>query len=267
MLQRRGRKLRRRARQSQSISRSPICGATGCRSGRRPRSAWIGFCAARPLPRDHVIGKFPPRGGITTVETCAVALAMAGGRAGISAGADRRGRCFSRSRDRRPSNCRRRRAARIRWSSSTARSRKQIRLNSGFGCLGPDPQRPAGASIGRALRLMQQNVGGALPGIGAMANYGGMRYTNVVFAEDEENLPRGWPPHATERHGFARGRQFDFARFSRTARPTYAAARRKKGNAGRRRAARHAPHGGFHAHAESTPICSGYEKGTPGVYH
>jgi len=29
---------------------------------------------------------------------------------------------------------------------------KQIRLNSGFGCLGPDPQRPAGAGIGRALR-------------------------------------------------------------------------------------------------------------------
>ena len=35
---------------------------------------------------------------------------------------------------------------------------KQIRLNSGFGCLGPDPQHPAGASIGRALRLLQQNV-------------------------------------------------------------------------------------------------------------
>ena len=33
------------------------------------------------LPRTHVIGKFPPRGGVTTVETCAIALAMAGGRA------------------------------------------------------------------------------------------------------------------------------------------------------------------------------------------
>ena len=50
--------------------------------------------------------------------------------------------------------------------------------------------------VGRALRLIQQNVGGALPGIGAMANYGGMRYTNAVFAEDEENLPAGWPPLA-----------------------------------------------------------------------
>jgi hypothetical protein len=82
---------------------------------------------------------------------------------------------------------------------------RQIRLNSGFGCLGPDPRRPAGASIGRALRLMQQNVGGAWPGVGTMANYGGLRYTNVVFAEDEENLPAGWPAHGTERHGFAPG--------------------------------------------------------------
>ena len=42
---------------------------------------------------------------------------------------------------------------------------KEIRLNSGFGLLGPDPQHPAGASIGRAMRLIQQNVGGALPGV------------------------------------------------------------------------------------------------------
>src|SRR5262249_12422700 len=81
----------------------------------------------------------------------------------------------------------------------------QIRLNSGFSCLSPDPQRPAGASIGRALRLLQQNVGGALPGIGTMANYGGVRYTNVVFAEDEANLPPGWATHATERHAYAPG--------------------------------------------------------------
>jgi hypothetical protein len=82
---------------------------------------------------------------------------------------------------------------------------KQIRLNSGFGCLGPDPQHPAGASIGRALRLLQQNLGGALPGIGAMAMYGGMRYTNAVFAEDEAGLPEGWLPHGTVRHGYAPG--------------------------------------------------------------
>jgi hypothetical protein len=82
---------------------------------------------------------------------------------------------------------------------------RQIRLNTTFGCLGPDPQRPAGGSIGRALRLMQQNLGGALPGVGAMAMWGAMRYTNAVFGEDEDNLPEGWLPHATERHGFEKG--------------------------------------------------------------
>ena len=48
---------------------------------------------------------------------------------------------------------------------------------------------PAGAAIGRAIRLLQQNVGGALPGSGTMAMFGMMRHTNAVFAEDEEGLP------------------------------------------------------------------------------
>ena len=52
---------------------------------------------------------------------------------------------------------------------------------------------------------MQQNLGGALPGTGAMAMYGAMRYTNAVFAEDEAGLPEGWQPHGTERHGYKRG--------------------------------------------------------------
>jgi hypothetical protein len=82
---------------------------------------------------------------------------------------------------------------------------KDIRLNSGFGCLGPNAQQPAGASIGRALRQMQQNLGGAHPGAGTMAPWGAMRYTNAVVAEDEEGLPEGWLPHATERHGFPAG--------------------------------------------------------------
>ena len=82
---------------------------------------------------------------------------------------------------------------------------RQIRLNWTFGCLGPDPKRPAGASIGRALRLIQQNLGGAVPGVGAMAMWGAMRYTNAVFAEDEDNMPRGWLPHGSERHGFEPG--------------------------------------------------------------
>ena len=156
------------------------------------------------LPRKKKIGKFPPRGGVVTVESCAVALAMSGGRpeylpvliAGVDAFLDPRAG-----------------ASHLQAASGSAFPvlivngpvAKQIRLNDGFGCLGPDPQRPAGASIGRALHLMQQNLGGALPGIGSMANYGAMRYTNVVMAEDEEDLPEGWQPHGTEFHGFEKG--------------------------------------------------------------
>jgi hypothetical protein len=168
----------------------------------RERVDWILNGAA--LPRGHVIGKFPPRGGITTVETCAIALAMAGGRPEylpvLIAAVDA---CFEAD-----SNFEQLQAtsgAPFPVVIVNGPIAKQIRLNSGFGCLGPDPQRPAGASIGRALRLLQQNVGGAVPGVGTMAIWGAMRYTNVVFAEHEEGLPQGWLPHGTERHGYEPG--------------------------------------------------------------
>jgi hypothetical protein len=168
----------------------------------RQRVDWI--LQGTVLPRGHLLGKFPPRGGVTTVETCAIALAMAGGRpeylpiliAAVEACLD-------------PVNG---------FDQLQATSggpfpvvivngpiAREIGLNSGFGLLGPDPQHPAGASIGRALRLLQQNVGGALPGVGTMAIFGAMRYTNAVFAEDEASLPPGWLPHATERHGYEPG--------------------------------------------------------------
>ncbi|MBI4192023.1 MAG: hypothetical protein HY525_15965 [Betaproteobacteria bacterium] len=168
----------------------------------RERVDWI--LRGSALSGAHAIGKFPPRGGVTTVETCAVALAMAGGRpeylpvliAAVEAFLDAESE-----------------SGQLQATSGGAFPvvivngpiAKEIRLNSGFGCLGPDSQRPAGASIGRALRLLQQNVGGALPGIGTMAIFGAMRYTNAVFAEAEEALPQGWQPHATERHGLAPG--------------------------------------------------------------
>lgn len=157
-----------------------------------------------PLPRTHVIGKFAPRGGITTIETCAVALAMAGGRpeylpvliAAVEAflAADTLSDIVQATS-----------AGPFPVVIVNGSIGKQVRLNAGFGCLGPDPQHPAGAAIGRALRLLQQNVGGALPGKGTIATFGAMRYTNAVFAEDEDNLPQGWEPHATQRHDYARG--------------------------------------------------------------
>jgi len=44
----------------------------------RERVDWILGGAAQP--RRRALGTFPPRGGVTTVESCAIALAMAGGR-------------------------------------------------------------------------------------------------------------------------------------------------------------------------------------------
>lgn len=155
-------------------------------------------------PRDTVIGKFMPRGGVVTIEILAVALAMAGGRpeylpvlraaveAILDPALDHAG-----------------------WQATSSSTfpvvivngpvAEQIRLNAGFGLLGPDPRHPAGASIGRAVRLLQQNVGGALPGTGTMAMFGAMRYTNAVFAEDEAGLPDGWMAFNEERMGYARG--------------------------------------------------------------
>ena len=215
-----------------------------------------------PLPRTHVIGKFPPRGGITTVETCAVSLAMAGGRPEYLPVLIAAVEAFLHPETN---------AEQLQAASGSAFPvvvvngpiAKQIRLNSGFGCLGPDPQRPAGASIGRALRLIQQNVGGALPGIGAMANYGGMRSVNMVFAEDEDNLPEGWPTHGTERHGFARETNTVSVFFCNGAT-----------NARRRGAKKETPEEdatqGMYRLAEFMRVpnytnLSGYEKGTPGA--
>lgn len=155
-------------------------------------------------PRDAALGKVLPRGGIATIESCAVALAMAGGRpeylpvliAAVEAFLDP----LSDSEHMQADS-----AGAFPVVIVNGPIAQQIRLNASFGCLGPDPQRPAGASIGRALRLMQQNLGGAVPGVGAMAMWGAMRFTNAVFGEDEDNLPDGWLPHGTERHGFERG--------------------------------------------------------------
>jgi hypothetical protein len=167
------------------------------------RVAWILKGTDRPC--DQVIGKVLPQGGIATVETLAVSLAMAGGRpeylpvliASMEAILDP-----GLEHDKFQAT-----------SGSTfpvvivnGPMAQQIRLNAGFGLLGPDPRHPAGASIGRAVRLLLQNVGGALPGIGTMAMFGGMRYTNAVFAEDEEGLPEGWDPVCTHQFGLPRGR-------------------------------------------------------------
>lgn len=58
---------------------------------------------------------------------------------------------------------------------------------SGFGCLGPGHR--ANASIGRSLRLVMMNVGGARPGISDMALHGHPGKFTFCLAENEEDSP------------------------------------------------------------------------------
>ncbi|MBI4333201.1 MAG: hypothetical protein HY673_18200 [Chloroflexi bacterium] len=165
------------------------------------RVGWI--LRGTDLAPEMAVGAVMPRGRIATVESAAAALAMTGGRpeylpvliAAVEA------------------------ITRPEWGlwavNPTTDSvipaiivngpvAAQIHLSSGYGLLGPDPRHPAGVAIGRALRLVQQNLGGAVPANGTMALFGGMRATNAVFAEDDEGLPPGWKSLSVER-GFPEG--------------------------------------------------------------
>lgn len=168
----------------------------------RQRVDWI--LTATDLPRASVVGKVLPRGGIATVELLAISLAMAGGRpeylpvliSAMKAILDP----LMRHQTMNATTCSCFPAVIVNGPVA-----KKIRLNSGYGCLGPDPMHPAGGSIGRAIRLIIQNIGDALPGSGTMAIFGTPgKYTNAVFAEDAEALPAGWQPLHVER-GFAAG--------------------------------------------------------------
>jgi hypothetical protein len=68
-----------------------------------------------------------------------------------------------------------------------------IGMNAGHGCMGPGAR--ANASIGRALRLILQNVGGAVPGRTDKATQGSPAKYGFCFAENEAESP--WPPLRT----------------------------------------------------------------------
>ena len=147
-------------------------------------------------------GGVAPRGGIATVRAVAICLAMAGGRpeylpfliASVKAMTDPESKMQS-------------------WTTTTNSTipvvvvngpvAQQIRLSSGYGLLGPDPLRPAGEILGRSVRIIQQTLGGAIPGSSTMAIFGGMRSTNAFFAEENGNVPEGWTTWAEDR-GFTR---------------------------------------------------------------
>jgi len=71
----------------------------------------------------------------------------------------------------------------------------QLGFNAGANCLGPGTK--ANATVGRALRLVLQNIGGAVPGIGDMATHGQPGKYTWCFAENEAASP--WAPFIADR--------------------------------------------------------------------
>lgn len=67
---------------------------------------------------------------------------------------------------------------------------KSVGLHGGQGCFGPGFR--ANATIGRAIRLILMNVGGAWPGRGDMATQGSPAKFSYCIAENEEASP--WEP-------------------------------------------------------------------------
>ncbi len=79
-------------------------------------------------------------------------------------------------------------------------ARAAIQLNCAAGALGPGTR--ANATIGRALRLIWANLGGARPGVISMSTFGNPARYACCFGEHEEASP--WEPLHVE-HGFAPG--------------------------------------------------------------
>lgn len=77
--------------------------------------------------------------------------------------------------------------------------RNHLDINGGYGCLGPGWR--ANATIGRAIALVQQNIGGRIPGPISKATFGQPGRYTMCMSEFEEKNP--WPPLHVER-GFGR---------------------------------------------------------------
>jgi hypothetical protein len=69
---------------------------------------------------------------------------------------------------------------------------RDLKINSGYGALGPGWQSQPNATMGRAVRLVINNIGGGWPGIVSVAGIGQPGKYTLLVAENEEASP--WPP-------------------------------------------------------------------------
>jgi hypothetical protein len=150
--------------------------------------------AGGPRDRAELVGEVPPNYGRATAEKVAINAVMAGCRpeyfpvvlAAVEAACDPAFNLHGLS-------------ASTHFSAPlilvNGPIRGRIGLNCSFGVFGPGYR--ANATIGRALRLIMINVGGARPGETSMSTFGHPgRYTYCI-GEHEEASP--WPPYHIER--------------------------------------------------------------------
>jgi hypothetical protein len=152
------------------------------------------FVAASGRQADEVIGIIPPRKGRATVEVIAVNAVMAGCRpeympvliAALDGLTDQHFPLEFMQVTTNPMTP---------FLLVNGPIRHRLEINYGTGCLGPGWR--ANATIGRALRLILQNVGGALPGVYSKSSFASpLRYTFICGENEEENP---WTPFHVDR--------------------------------------------------------------------
>lgn len=147
------------------------------------------FVAASGRGAEELIGVLPPRKGQATVEVIAVNAVMAGCLpeympvivAALEGLTDRRYPLELMQVTTNPMTP---------FLLVNGPVRHELEINFGAGCLGPGWR--ANATIGRAIRLILNNVGGALPGVYSKASFGSPLRYSYLCGENEEENP--WTP-------------------------------------------------------------------------
>lgn len=146
------------------------------------------------LPTGRVLGEIPPNWGAATVEKLAINAVMAGClpeympvlTAAVEAICDPAFNLYAIQATTHP-------CAPLLIINGPIR--KALDLNSSSGAFGPCWR--ANATIGRAMRLVLLNVGGAHPGVGDMSTQGAPSKFSYCVAENQEENP--WQPLHVER--------------------------------------------------------------------
>ncbi len=148
------------------------------------------FIASSGRDADEVIGKIPPAWAPVTIEKIAINSAMAGCRpeympvvvAAVEAMMDDRFNLIGVQATTAPHS------PMILVSGPIA---DRIKMNSRSGAFGGGSR--ANSTIGRAIRLLMINLGGAAPGVGDMSTQGQPSKFSYCFAENEADSP--WEPY------------------------------------------------------------------------